>query len=444
MKIRVFLIFTVITAVFCAQALTAGGSDETVEPAGVQPEEPTEVFDVSFWHIFPEGNDTFSMYEEMIGKFNEDNRGVNVEHMGISFWDYWTKLTTSIAGGTGPDVYYNTAENVQSRIKAGTLVNLSDYFRANGIKRENYLKAHLDYMSDDNGELFAFPYGSPVRVLYWDKDMFAEAGLDPERPPRNWAELEEFAAKLTVFKDGSKDLIDRIGFDPTMGNFYFWTLAWTNGGRFFDDNLQPTVNSPENLEALEWMVKMHLKHGTRTMQAFQSQNSSLKIDPFIAGKAAMEVHNEGLYAQIKQYAPEKNFGVTAIPYQKERASWSSGFTLEIADKGNQKLADAAWELFWLLISPEGQRAFFEETGWIMSDKTLMNDPLVKEDPILRDILNEAPYAKNRVYVEEVQNWHVVIDPEIQAALLGAKSPKEALDQAQKLVVDAIANYKATN
>ncbi|MFP4444364.1 MAG: hypothetical protein ACLFST_14680, partial [Spirochaetia bacterium] len=127
-----------------------------------------------------------------------------------------------------------------------------------------------------------------------------------------------------------------------------------------------------------------------------------------------------------------------------RANWSSGFTLEIADKGSTKQADGAWEFFWTLISPEGEKAFFENTGWIMSDKSLLEDPAVKSDPIFAAILAEVPYARNRVYVKEAQNWHELITPSIEAALIGNISPKDALDQAQKAVEDAITNYKKTN
>jgi multiple sugar transport system substrate-binding protein len=436
------IVSLLLVVLFGAYGLFATGSPEPESAAASGGAVAAQ--NISFWHIFPEGDQTFELFDGMVNSFNEAEPGIQVEHMGISFWDYWTKLTTSVAGGTGPDIAFNTAENVKMRIDAGTIVNLSQYFDRDGIDTSRYVESQLAYMSDESGTLYAFPYGSPVRVLYYDRDMFAAAGLDPEEPPRNWNELEAYAEELTTFKDGNRDLIDVIGFDPAMGNFYFWTLAWTNGGRFFDDDLNPTINTPRNLEALEWMVKMHRKYGTRAMQAFESQNASLKIDPFIAGKAAMIVHNEGLYAQVKQYAPEKNIGVAPIPYQRERASWSSGFTLEISDKGDKALADAAWEFFWKLISPEGEKAFYEKTGWIMSDKTLLNDPLVKNDPILAAILAEAPYARNRVYVKEVQAWHVVMSPAIEAALLGEKSPQEALAEAQKLVEDAIANYKETN
>ncbi|MFP4443652.1 MAG: extracellular solute-binding protein, partial [Spirochaetia bacterium] len=283
---KIGLMLILIMILLSAQGLWAKGTSEEVpEKTGQEP-----AVEISFWHIFPEGDPTFDMFDTMVKNFNASQSEVKVEHMGISFWDYWTKLTTSIAGGTGPDIYLNTAENVQARIDAKTIVNLTPYFQRDGISMDRYIQNQIEYMSDNNGNLYAFPYGTPVRVLYYDKDMFRKAGLDPEKPPKDWEELEEYAEKLTVFKDREKNLIDTIGFDPAMGNYYFWTIAWTNGGRFFDDDLNPTINSPENLEALEWMVNMHRKYGTKAMQAFESQTSALKVDPFIAGKAAMEVH----------------------------------------------------------------------------------------------------------------------------------------------------------
>ena len=422
----------------------AENPEETEEtPTGVQ--EPANKVEIEFWHIFPEGDDTFNYYEELVNNFNSKYENITVKHMGISFWDYWTKISTSVAGGEGPDVGFYTTSDAKRRIDEGILVNLSDYFKKDEMSLDGYIQSQFMYMQDDKGDLFAFPYGTPARVLYYNKDMFAEAGLDPETPPTNWEELEAYADKLTKFKDGNKEMIDVMGFDPVMGNFLFWTLAWTNGGDFFDDDLNPTINSAKNVEALEYMVRLHTKYGKGAMQAFNSQASALQIDPFAAGKAAMEVHNEGLYAIIKQNAPDLNFGVAPIPYQGDnRANWSSGFTLEIFEKGDQDKRDAAWLFFKELISTENQVGFYERTGWLMSDKALFELDSVKNDPVMKTLIEESEYAKNIEYVEADTAWHVTITPFIEAALLLEKTPQEALDEAQAAVEKKIAAFNEQN
>lgn len=408
------------------------------EPATSGIQEPTEPVEINFWHIFPEGDPTYTFFDEFVNAFNEKHENVTVAHMGISFWDYWTKIATSIAGNEGPDIAFNQIADCKSRINENLLANLSDYFAADEVNLDQYVQSQFDYIKGDDGNLYAFPYGTPARVLYYNKDMFKAAGLDPNTPPTNWEELEQYSEKLTTFTDDSKKQIDVMGFDPTMGNFLFWTLAWTNGGDFFDDDLNPTVNSPKNVEALEWMVKMHTKYGMDTMLAFDSQAKALQTDAFVAGKAAMEVNNEGLYAQIKQNAPDLNFGVATIPYQGDnRVNWSSGFTLEMVKKEDKNQQDGAWLFFKELISTDGQIGFFEQTGWLMSDKAIFENESVNNDPVIKTLLEESEYARNIEYLEADIAWHVTIQPFIDAALLQENTPQAALDEAQAAIQDKI-------
>lgn len=82
---------------------------------------------------------------------------------------------------------------------------------------------------------YGLPYETDIRVLYYNKAAFKEAGLDPNTPPKNWDDLWSFSDKLAQ-KDGNK--LKRIGFFPTFGNAGLDQWAWNNGGQWQDANLR--------------------------------------------------------------------------------------------------------------------------------------------------------------------------------------------------------------
>ncbi|AEE95967.1 ABC transporter substrate-binding protein [Mahella australiensis] len=394
---------------------------------------------IDFWHIWSDGTGK-EVSAELISDFQKQHPEITVKDLGVSFWDYWTKISTAIAGGSGPDVAFNDINNVPARAKAGAILKLDEYITRDNFDMNIFFPNLIDVVKY-NGSVYALPLDTDVRVLYYNKAAFREVGLDPAKPPANWDELEQYADKLTKW-NGDK-MLDRIGFSPFMGNAYLWTWAWTNGGDFFDDQGNPTINKQENIETLEWMVKIQNKYGVKAIQAFNSQTGSLGYSPFIAGKIAMVVDNNTLYSQIKQYAPDMEFGVAPIPYRKQPASWSNGFTLEIVDNKDKAKADAAWEFLKFMTDKEAQMKLVTKLSDFVANRTVAEDPSLMSDPVWASFVEQMKVSKFREYIEASPSWFNSIGGDIDAAANGKKTPKQALDDAQKLIENEIANYKQT-
>lgn len=415
-----------------------GSSDGNGSGAGSDGEEPKKPVKINFWHIYSDGPEK-ELYEQLIAEFQQQYDYITVEQLGTSFWDYWTKLSTSIAGGSAPDLALNDTSTAISRAQNGVIVNLTPFIERDQFNVDDYFPVLIDRVKYE-GDLYALPNDTDVRLLFYDKAAFREVGLDPEKPPTNWEELESYADQLTKWND--KKLLDRVGFSPTMGNIQFWTLAWANGGDFWDDDLKPTYNRAENVQTLEWMANIQAKYGTKALSAFNVQSGALSYSPFIAGRVAMIVDVNNLYGEIKRHKPDLDFGVAPIPYPVQQASWSAGFDLEIIDNKDPDKAAAAWELMKFLTSKETQIKIHKVVGSLVSNMHAAKDPEFISDPIWQMIVDQMDHSRFIEYVEASPSWHSGIQPIVDSVLNGSTTAQKALDDAQKAIENELKNYEA--
>lgn len=401
--------------------------------SGQTQDEPVEI---TFWHIFSDTEQGSKTLQSLVDQFQQENPNIKVKTTGYGFFDYQPKLQTATAAGEAPDLAFNDIDNVPLRAKTDTIAKLDDFLAADPIL-DGYSPSIVERMKY-NGSTYAIPFMIDVRMLYYNKQHFREAGLDPEKPPANWDELYDYAQKLTVKKGGG---FDRIGFAPSLGNFYFWTMAWTNGGSFFDNAQNPTINSKENVEALNYWVKLQDLYGVKAFQTFNSQVTALNLSPFIAEKASMVVDGNWLTDDIAKNKPDLDYGVAPIPYQTNRTTWSGGFNLEINAKSDPAKQEAAWKLLKFLVSNESTKKYVEETHFISPNPNGMALTNLASDPHFGPFVEESKNIRLRDYVEKAPTWANDVATAVEKAVLHDKTPQEALDEAQKIVSDQIANFK---
>lgn len=391
---------------------------------------------ITFWHIFDSG-DALEFINEVVADFNAANPDIRVEHLGTNFWDYWTRLTTAMAAGTGPDVALNDLGNVPSRASAGIILDLTGPMAATGSSLDPYWSATHSALQYEGG-VYALPFETDVRALYYNKDHFAEAGLDG--PPANWEELSEYADALTVTAANGR--LERVGYNPNIGNLGFYTLAWTNGAEFLDADGNLVLNAPKTVEALEFMVDLVNRYGQREMSAFAATFGSGATDPFMAGQVSMIAQNNTFGAQIRRFAPDINFGVAPLPHNDSPASWSNGFSIEIA--ASTPNPDAAWRFMEYIMSAEVQAEYAKRNGSMVGNEAAATDPELMSDEVWAAMVEQMAVSRFRPFVLEAPTWYdTALQPEVDAALLGRKSPQQALDDAQAALEAEIARFKQT-
>ena len=169
------------------------------------PVRPTEITYWQYWTAF-EGK----AIEGLVDKFNKTHPDIKVKMLTIS--EPHKKTLLSIIGGTPPDVISSIAAWVPELSSKGALIPLDDFCTKYDITKEKFIPVYWK-MLNLNGHTWALPTTPTSTALYWNKDMFKEAGLDPDKPPKTLEELENISNKIT--KKDKSGRMEKIGFLPS-------------------------------------------------------------------------------------------------------------------------------------------------------------------------------------------------------------------------------------
>ena len=303
-------------------ASTAGetGGDEGGSGDGGSAEPTT----LTFWNGFTSTDG--DVLTEIVDRYNgENDKGVTIE-MDIMTWDVFNeKLPAAISAGQAPDFVLCSTGYYPSYVNAGSFQDLSDYFDRDGNSRDDFDTAVLEGLTYGD-DLIGIPFQVVTHYLFWDKDLFSAAGLDPESPPTNWDEIKEYAGKLT---DASKNQFGWL--IPTDNNVVAQYTMYAFGGDFTDEaGTTATLNSPENVEAFEWMYDVYVN-----MKASPLDSDD---NTYISGQLGMFINGPWIINGLREN--EINFGVTAVPMNEGIDPKSSmipvGFSVPITTSDEHK------------------------------------------------------------------------------------------------------------
>ncbi len=232
---------------------------------------------------------------------NSGGRTIRVNLLTTSQVD--RKAMLAIAGANPPDLVGLWSYNVHIFASKGALMELDEYLRRHGIREEDYIPCYWR-LCRYKGKTVCLPTTPATIALYWNKDHFAEAGLDPERPPRTLKELDEYAERLTVRDKGGRYL--RMGFLPPEPGWWNWGWGLWFGGGLTDGEGRITADRPENIAALEWVQSYSKKYGTKGLQSFRGEFGPFQSpqNAFFSGRVSMVLQGVWFANFIRRFAPD--------------------------------------------------------------------------------------------------------------------------------------------
>ncbi|MBZ4646880.1 MAG: multiple sugar transport system substrate-binding protein [Petroclostridium sp.] len=387
--------------------------------------------EITYW--FPHGNSRDkNALEKAVDIFNKANPDIKVtaEFVGASGsgQGITDKLTTAINGGSPPDVVLFDRFMVSQWASGGLFEDLTDLAQANGVTKDMFYDFAIKEASYKD-RIYAMPFDTDCRVLYYNKKMFKEAGLDPEKPPLTIAELDEYAEKLTK-KEGNRYKV--IGFIPWLSQGWLYTWGWAFGGQFQDQSGKITANHPDIVKALEWETTYAKKYDIEAITNFSSASGG-DINPFSAGMVAMMISGPWEIAGFKEFK-DLDYGVSYIPTPtgSNFNSWAGGWCYVIP-KGT-KNKEASFKFAKFMSVEEGARIYGEDTVHFMSYKDL-NDKFtwVKNEPKAKIFLELFPKSYCRPAISKGQLLWDELATATDNALHGKGTPKELLDKVTEKV-----------
>jgi multiple sugar transport system substrate-binding protein len=394
----------------------------------------TAVVSIDFWNYWD--GDNAKAIQALIDKFNATHPGIQVKNVTFPWGDLYTKMQAA-AQGSGDSLPAVAAGDIAwtaALHRSGRLVNLAPAVKKAKLNLADFYPELLKY-SYYNRKLEALPVSTNNLALFYNKDLFQKAGLDPSKPPTTWDQLRADAKKIAALGNGIQ------GFEiyTQPGEGLTWQLQpyiWQAGGDFLNKSYTaPAFNNAAGQKALGFLVGLiQTDHVTEAGQ----------WGAFDKGQAGMRIDGSWM---VNTYAHQSPFSVgTAmipIPMGGKHATNMGGeqiFVFNSASKAEQKAATTF--SLWLASTPV-QVQWDQATSFMPTRASVANNSAIKKweqaTPQLKAFVVQQQYAHAR---PPIPNYPAVSDAfskAIEPAFYGKVSVAQALSDAAKGVTAALGN-----
>ena len=437
MKLRTIL--KLATAVAIALPAFAGAADAKTQ--------------VQWWHAM--GGRLGELLDEQVAKFNSSQDEYEV--VATNKGNYSETLNAGIAAfraGEQPHIVQVFEVGTATMMAAeGAVYPVYQLMEDAGepFDQSKYLPAVVSYYTNTDNQLLSLPFNSSTPVMWYNKDAFAAAGLDPEAPPATWQELGEAARALREsglpcgFSAGWQSwvLVENMSawHDQPMA-----TMANGFGGTGTEFEFQKNAIVPKLIAQIaEWQKDKTFDYGGRRGDS---------LPKFTTGECGMWMNSSAYYGSIKEQAGFE-FGITMLPYDSEvvdapQNSIIGGATLWVLQGGEPEEYKGVAKFFTYLSSPEVQAWWHQETGYVpittaaaeLSREQGFYEKNPGTDIAIKQLsLNEPTDNSKGVRFGNFVQIRDVINEELEAVWAGSKAPQAALDEAAERGDDLLRKFE---
>jgi multiple sugar transport system substrate-binding protein len=435
--IAVVLALSMILSACGAPATSAPAAQATAPAAAATSAPAAGVVTITMWHGFNAHEVDF--LKGMIDKYWTPT------HPNIKVITEGNKsnqdILTAMSGGDSPDlVMSGSSEAITLWASQGAIMDLTPAIEPYKAQLESEMvPAGLQWVQL-NGKYYGLPFVNYNWGLFYNKDLFTAAGLDPNKPPQTLAELKEYAQKLT--KVDANGNITQLGWLPINNTDRAVNFILNSGGRFYDPaTLAPTFNDPANVAAFQWDLDFQKIYGLDKVTAFTT-GFNTGDNPFQLGKVAMYIDGCWNPEFFKLNAPNLHYGVAAIPYLDPKFAKAGNLgtnplAVPVASKHQKEAIEFA---IWLAMSKDVAREFSAEISNIPQIKSELTTFTTNPDTKFFADLSSSPNTVAWAPVPYSQEYLNDMTSAIGDMYNNGVAPKDALDAAQKIIETAAASY----
>ncbi len=305
--------------------------------------------------------------ENAVARWNATHPNVQVKYTGMPDLD--KKVVASVRAGNPPAIVsVGDNQNYPQFVANGMYTALDSQLKAKKFNMDVYFQPWTNRAMMVGGKTYGLPCTDWVEVLIYNKEMFREAGLDPEKPPRTIAEVTEAQRKLTK-RDAAGNITQMgISFRTTFPGWFVPYYSYMFGATpetLYDAKAKKFLKPEALYQAFEWIQSMAKEYGAKDLQKFEAGFGGwgTEAEPFLSGKMAMSWNGPWIADHISKFAPNMDWGVASAPtvdaiVKKGDFGWIGIDTFAIP-KGAKNQNEALDFMIWFS-GKEGQ--FYMNTG----------------------------------------------------------------------------------
>jgi sn-glycerol 3-phosphate transport system substrate-binding protein len=426
-------------AVFALLIAACGRDDPEAALEEATADDPIEI---TLYYPIAVGGPLQDVVDGLIADFEAENPEISVEAVySGNYDDTIVAVQTAVDGGDPPVTSVLLSTEMFQLIDDEMIVPFDDVVTTDEEREwlDSFYDAFMANSRDHEGRTWGIPFQRSTIVQYWNKELFEEAGLDPDHAPQSWDELVEIAQQVQEGTDV------RWGVAIPSSGFPYWlfqALTTQNGVEIVsEDGTEVYFDQPEVIEALEFWLSLSEEHGVHPPGIVDWGTTP---EDFFQGQVAMMWTTTGNLTNVRDNAPFE-FGVDMLPEGVQRGSPSGGGNFYLFADAPEEEQIAAMRLIRFLTQPEQAAEWGIATGYVApSPEDWETDAMQEyvagfpEAQVARDQLD---YAVRELSTYERGRVYEIINDALQAALVGDASPEDALRSAQEQADNVLAPYQ---
>ncbi|PWC26987.1 ABC transporter substrate-binding protein [Teichococcus aestuarii] len=363
--------------------------------------------------------------------FERANPGIRIRPVYTgTYQDSITKALTAARGGDAPQMACLLSTDMFTLVDEDVVVSWDELPGAEKGWMDSFYPGFMEN-SRTGGKTWGIPFQRSTIVMYYNKDAFKAAGLDPETPPKDWAEQVAFAQKLTR-RQG--DSVTQWGIQIPSSGFPYWlfqALTTQNDVRLMNEAGNRTFFAdPKVAEALQYWTDLSARHKVQPSGIVEWGTTPRD---FFERKVAMMWTTTGNLTNVKANAPFP-FGVAMLPAGRRRGSPTGGGNLYVFKSASPAQREAAVKFARFLTEPERAAQWGIDTGYVATSPAAWETPKMKEYvagfPAAAVARDQLPHAVAELSTHENQRVTKALNDGLQAVLTGRAQPVPAMAQAQ--------------
>lgn len=354
------------------------GSSGSQEQGVTNDEKNNEAEDpvvITYWQHSSAARD--EMMNSLIAEFEKQHQNIKIKAEFIPEGDYAQKLVPSLATDSAPDVFQVQSGMVSELAKADSIKPLDSSVMSVDSIINDFVPAAVNGLKY-NDKYYGMPTDMQTIILFWNKKLVSEAGLDAEKGPQSWDEFFDWARKLTKTDGG---ILTQSGWG---GKGYFpevLSIISQYGGSFYDSSKNEYVfaDDPKSVEAISTYFSAYKDDKVYDTEFVKNWAG------FRQGLVGMMLGHPAMLGNLPETAPDLDFEVNLIPaYNNNRSSCVTSWGYVMSKNAPSK---EATQFIQFLSSEEVEKKWTEKTGELPARKSLLADPDLKKNPKVEVALN---------------------------------------------------------